>query len=92
MIVTSDNGANGIGGVEGAVNNLAKRLTGREDPRRLREVMASGRLGATETWPAYPLGWTDVSSAPFRLYKTTTMNGGIRMVKITTKQLKPSLP
>jgi arylsulfatase len=79
VIVTSDNGANGIGGVEGAVNNLAKRLTGREDPERVRDVMASGRLGATETWPAYPLGWTDVSSAPFRLYKTTTMNGGIRV-------------
>jgi arylsulfatase len=79
VIVTSDNGANGIGGVEGAVNNLAKRLTGREDPVRVRDVMASGRLGATETWPAYPLGWTDVSSAPFRLYKTTTMNGGIRV-------------
>jgi len=79
IIVTSDNGANGIGGVEGAVNNLAKRLTRIEDPAVLKRVMDEGRLGAADTWPAYPLGWTDVSSAPFRLYKTTTMNGGIRV-------------
>jgi arylsulfatase len=79
VIVTSDNGANGIGGVDGAVNNLAKRLTRTEDAEVVRRTMAEGRLGAADTWPAYPLGWTDVSSAPFRLYKTTTMNGGIRV-------------
>jgi arylsulfatase A-like enzyme len=79
VIVTSDNGANGIGGVDGAVNNLAKRLTHREDPRWVRAMMEEGRIGSAASWPAYPLGWTDVSSAPFRLYKTTTMNGGIRV-------------
>jgi len=79
VVVTSDNGANGIGGVDGAVNNLAKRLMRTEDPEVVRRTMAEGRLGSADTWPAYPLGWTDVSSAPFRLYKTTTMNGGIRV-------------
>ena len=79
FIVTSDNGANGIGGVDGAVNNLAKRLTRTEDPDVVRRALDDGRLGAADTWPAYPLGWTDVSSAPYRLYKTTTMNGGIRV-------------
>ena len=79
VIVTSDNGANGIGGVDGAVNNLAKRLMRTEDPDVVRRALDEGRLGAADTWPAYPLGWTDVSSAPFRMYKTTTMNGGIRV-------------
>ena len=79
IIVTSDNGANGIGGVDGAVNNLAKRLSRSEDPDVVRRTLETGRLGGAETWPAYPLGWTDVSSTPFRLYKTTTMNGGIRV-------------
>lgn len=79
VILTSDNGANGIGGVEGAANNLSKRLVDAEDPAWVREMLESGRLGGSESWPAYPLGWTDVSSAPFRLYKTTTMNGGIRV-------------
>jgi arylsulfatase len=79
ILVTSDNGANGIGGVDGAVNNLAKRLARSEDPELVRRTLADNRLGAADTWPAYPLGWTDVSSAPFRLYKTTTMNGGIRV-------------
>jgi arylsulfatase len=79
VIVTSDNGANGIGGVDGAVNNLAKRLTHGEDRRWVRAMMDEGRIGSAASWPAYPLGWTDVSTAPFRLYKTTTMNGGIRV-------------
>jgi arylsulfatase len=79
FIITSDNGANGIGGVDGAVNNLSKRLVHSEDRDYVRRIVDSGRLGGVETWPAYPLGWTDVSSAPFRLYKTTTMNGGIRV-------------
>ena len=79
VIVTSDNGANGIGGIDGAANNLSKRLVQTEDPAWVRTMLDSGRLGGPESWPAYPLGWTDVSSAPFRLYKTTTMNGGIRV-------------
>ena len=79
IVVTSDNGANGIGGVEGAVNNLSKRLTRSEDPAMVQRMLDAGRIGGLETWPTYPLGWTDVSSTPFRLYKTTTMNGGIRV-------------
>jgi arylsulfatase len=79
IVVTSDNGANGIGGVDGAVNNLAKRLVLKEDRAWVRAMMEQGRIGSAESWPTYPLGWTDVSTAPFRLYKTTTMNGGIRV-------------
>ena len=79
FLITSDNGANGVGGIEGAVNNLSKRIARTEDPEMVRRVIAQDRLGGVETWPAYPLGWTDVSTAPFRLYKTTTMNGGIRV-------------
>jgi arylsulfatase len=79
VILTSDNGANGIGGPEGAANNLSKRLGQAEDPGWVQEMLDDGRLGGAASWPAYPLGWTDVSSAPFRLYKTTTMNGGIRV-------------
>ena len=79
ILVTSDNGANGIGGPEGAINNLSKRLTRTEDPEMVRRVVESGGLGGHASWPAYPLGWTDVSSTPFRQYKTTTMNGGIRV-------------
>ena len=79
LVLTSDNGANGIGGVDGAANNLSKRLVNAEDPAWVMRMFDEGRLGAPDSWPAYPLGWTDVSSAPFRLYKTTTMEGGIRV-------------
>jgi arylsulfatase len=79
VVITSDNGANGIGGVDGAANNLAKRLTNSEDPAWVRGFFERRELGGAASWPTYPLGWTDVSTAPFRLYKTTTMNGGIRV-------------
>jgi len=79
ILVTSDNGANGIGGPDGAINNLAKRLVQRENPAWVREMLERGEIGGAASWPAYSLGWTDVSTAPFRLYKTTTMNGGIRV-------------
>ena len=44
-----------------------------------RDARRPASSAAPASWPAYPLGWTDVSSTPFRLYKTTTMNGGIRV-------------
>lgn len=79
LLITSDNGANGIGGPDGAANNLAKRLTNSEDRDWVRRCFDAGALGGSASWPAYPLGWTDVSAAPYRMYKTTTMNGGIRV-------------
>ncbi len=79
VLITSDNGANGIGGPDGAANNLSKRLTQHEDPQWVRQLFDAGELGGAASWPTYPLGWTDVSVAPFRMYKTTTMNGGIRV-------------
>lgn len=79
IVLTSDNGANAVGGPEGAANNLAKRLTHSEDPTWVRECFRTNALGGAASWPAYPIGWTDVSTTPFRLYKTTTMNGGIRV-------------
>ena len=45
VILTSDNGANGIGGIDGAANNLSKRLTNAEDPAWVRDMLESGRLG-----------------------------------------------
>jgi arylsulfatase len=79
VLITSDNGANGIGGPDGAANNLSKRLTQSEDPAWVKAFFEAGDLGGPTSWPTYPLGWTDVSVAPYRMYKTTTMNGGIRV-------------
>ena len=49
VILTSDNGANGIGGIDGAANNLSKRLVNAEDPAWVREMLQSGRLGGSES-------------------------------------------
>ena len=43
VIVTSDNGANGIGGLEGAANNLSKRLDAAAKTRRGCAAMLDGR-------------------------------------------------
>jgi hypothetical protein len=45
VVITSDNGSNGIGGPEGAANNLAKRLTNSEDAASVRRCFDAGELG-----------------------------------------------
>ncbi len=79
IIVTSDNGASSIGGEEGAANFTEKRVTQREPPQLARELLERGILGAVNTSPAYPKGWANAGNTPFRFFKRTPMNGGIRV-------------
>lgn len=79
LIVTSDNGATSIGGTDGAANLLAKRLNKRERAGFAAETFEHGRLGSATSFPAYPAGWGNASNTPFRLYKRTPLNGGIRV-------------
>jgi arylsulfatase A-like enzyme len=79
VILTSDNGASSIGGPDGAANFAEKRVTMQESPELANKMMADGRMGAVETAPAYPVGWANACNTPFRFYKRTPMNGGIRV-------------
>ncbi|WP_233838563.1 sulfatase-like hydrolase/transferase [Paraburkholderia sp. ZP32-5] len=79
IVITSDNGATSIGGRDGAANIFEKRIN-RSEPAGLAEQMfKDGRLGGIDSYSAYPVGWGNVSNTPFRFYKRTPMNGGIRV-------------
>ncbi|MFL9991810.1 arylsulfatase [Paraburkholderia sediminicola] len=79
IILTSDNGASSIGGPEGSANIFEKRVAGAETAGLASEMMRSGKLGGMESYAAYPVGWANASNTPFRFYKRTPMNGGIRV-------------
>lgn len=79
IVVTSDNGASSIGGDDGAANFTEKRVTQQEPPTLARELLDNGILGAVNTSPAYPKGWGNAGNTPFRFFKRTPMNGGIRV-------------
>ncbi len=79
ILITSDNGANSIGGPTGAMNLQDRRQGLPEDPAVVRHLMASGAIGNDNTYAAYPSGWSQVSNTPYRFYKRTPMAGGIRV-------------
>ena len=82
FVITSDNGASSIGGAVGAANVVEMRVAKFEDPALAQTMLDQGRLGGVDTNPAYPVGWANASNTPFRFYKRTPMNGGIRVPMI----------
>lgn len=77
VVVTSDNGASGEGAVEGTFSEF---------------MMANGRFASVEqnemfldewgragSYPLYPVGWAVAGDTPFRYYKQTAHEGGIRV-------------
>ncbi len=76
VVVISDNGATNAGGTTGSVNEerILNRLPETHDDR----VRASEQLGSAHTLNQYPNGWGQASNTPFRMYKHTLYNGGIR--------------
>jgi len=84
VLVTSDNGASSIGGPEGAANIFEKRITRTEDPALAERMLQAGALGGIDSYPAYPVGWGNASNTPFRFFKRTPMNGGIRVPMVVS--------
>ncbi|RPH40594.1 MAG: arylsulfatase [Burkholderiales bacterium] len=84
VVLTSDNGASSIGGPDGAANIFEKRITRVEDPTLSERMMRSGALGGIDSYPAYPVGWGNACNTPFRFFKRTPMNGGIRVPMIVS--------
>ncbi|WP_137918860.1 sulfatase-like hydrolase/transferase [Hydrogenophaga sp. 2FB] len=79
IMITSDNGANSVGGPTGVMNLQGQRVGIGDDDALNQRLLKEDRIGARDTYLAYPTGWTQVSNTPYRLYKRTTMNGGIRV-------------
>ena len=79
IVLSSDNGANAVGGLDGTPNSLGTREGIAATTEQALLLAREGRLGSNETSSIYPVGWTQVSNTPFRYFKRTPMNGGIRV-------------
>jgi arylsulfatase len=79
ILITSDNGANSIGGPTGVMNLQDRRAGFPEDVALVQRLLRADRVGADDTYAAYPSGWTQVSNTPYRFYKRMPMAGGIRV-------------
>lgn len=80
ILITSDNGANAVGGPYGTPNRFESRYGGTDQVNALAlELLEADRLGGMDSAPAYPTGWAEASNTPYRMFKRTPMNGGIRV-------------
>jgi arylsulfatase A-like enzyme len=79
IVLSSDNGASAVGGLEGTPNFIDQREGVPPNHTAAMAMAEDGRLGQHETMTAYPTGWAQVSNAPFYFFKRTPMNGGIRV-------------
>ncbi len=79
IMLASDNGANSMGGEQGTVNAWQKRLGSGDNGAVVEKLISEQALGGPETYIAYPSGWAQVSNTPFRYFKRTPLNGGIRV-------------
>jgi arylsulfatase len=74
VIVTSDNGASGEGGLSGSANIL--RLAN-DLPERL-DAEAIAELGGPKAYNHYPAGWALAGNTPGQYWKQTVHEGGVR--------------
>lgn len=75
LMVVSDNGASGEGGLNGTVNSL---LWFNQLPMSLEDAaLHYDLIGGRESYPHYPQGWTMVGNTPFRLMKRYVWEGGV---------------
>lgn len=79
VILSSDNGASAVGGLEGTPNFMEMRTGFKIDPAISKSLLEQELIGTAITQPAYPTGWAQVSNTPFYYFKRTPANGGIRV-------------
>ncbi len=75
VLLFSDNGGSAEGTETGTPNVFAAAY-GRPVPVAEAEKLYD-RMGEDPTFPHYPIGWTNASNTPFRLYKQFTHLGGV---------------
>lgn len=76
VIVTSDNGASGEGGPIGTYNE-GRFFNDLPETFALNEARID-ELGTRYTYNHYPAGWAQAGNTPFKLFKQTTNEGGVR--------------
>jgi arylsulfatase len=76
IIVMSDNGASGEGGPGGTFNEWSS-INGLR-PTFEENLAHYEAWGGPGTYPHYSIGWAMAGNTPFKHYKTTVHNGGVR--------------
>jgi arylsulfatase len=76
IIVTSDNGASGEGGLEGTYNEA--RIFNAMPENFAANLEHIDELGSRTTYNHYPAGWAVVGNTPLQYFKQTTNEGGVR--------------
>jgi len=77
VVLMSDNGASGEGGVDGTANEYRWFL---RLPDSLDDTLAvCDELGGPTTHGHYPLGWAQAGNTPTRFYKRHAYGGGVRV-------------
>lgn len=77
VIVTSDNGASAEGAYSGTHNETL--FMNSHYPAAEENMPFIDKWGGPETQPHYAFGWAVAGNTPFRNYKQTTHEGGIRV-------------
>ena len=90
VVVFSDNGASAEGTETGTPNVFAPAF-GRPVPMDMAAQMHD-HMGEDGTFPHYPLGWTNASGTPYRLYKQYAALGGVADPLIVSWPSKVSEP
>lgn len=76
IIVTSDNGASGEGGLQGSINEgLYFNGLPEDFASNLKRM---GEIGSKSSYNHYPAGWALAGNTPLALFKQTTNEGGVR--------------
>ncbi|MGO2111632.1 MAG: arylsulfatase [Pseudoclavibacter sp.] len=80
FVFTSDNGGTGEGGLRGTRSYFSQFAKNVDLPNDwVRDVPRDvDQMGGPRVHGHYPQGWAHVSNTPFRRYKGTTYEGGIR--------------
>jgi arylsulfatase len=80
IVIVSDNGASAEGGPGGTFNEFTPANGHNPDARE--NLRYLDVWGGPETYPHYPIGWAAAGNTPFRYYKQTAFEGGVRVPMI----------
>jgi arylsulfatase A-like enzyme len=76
IIITSDNGASGEGGLEGSYNE--SRIFNALPENFEQNLAHINDLGSRTAYNHYPAGWAMAGNTPLQYFKQTTNEGGVR--------------
>ncbi len=77
IVFLSDNGASSRGRPMGTKNTMYRVFMEQDAPMPTREEAEA--FGTPDAGIQYPTGWAHVSNTPFRMYKTWSYAGGMRV-------------